>query len=268
MNEQPRILGIYSLCRSTQVGVGSTAREYGQKTYWFARRLDDEAYEVQPLNMNHIPSGIKKILSKREFMADYAPEPGYYEKKALPLVQSLKRKLAMGEECLREGSLDEAEKIFCKAILLDEYNCEANVGLGEVYCRKRDHKRLGEALSRILNLDEVFREEQRHIFNRFGIDLRKAKYLAEAIRYYLRAIEFNPHDENLHFNIARAYFDVGDLEPCVEHLQTARRINPDFTEAGEFLRYLESSSPMAGANVQPASPPAESQADRITESAT
>ncbi|NMC49393.1 MAG: tetratricopeptide repeat protein [Desulfovibrio sp.] len=265
MSGQPRILGIYSLNRSTEVGVGGTAKEYVQKTYWFARRLDDDAYEVQPLNANHIPSGIRNILSKKDFVTGYVPEPGYYEKKTLPHVQSLKKKLEMGEKHLREGCLDEAEKVFCKAILLDENSCEANVGLGEVYCRTQDHKKLCEVLRRILNLDEVFKEEQRHLFNRFGIDLRKAGYRPEAIAYYQRAIAFSPDDENLHFNIARVHFEAGDLGDCTEHLHTALGINPHFAEAGDFLRYLESSSVVSGTDGPPSGKPHGKDPARSTE---
>jgi len=240
MSDQCRVLGIYSLVKSTEVGVGGTAKGYQQKTYWFVRRLSDDTYEVQPLNANHLPSGIKRNISKKEFMAGYAPEPGYYEKKTLPHVQSLKKKLECGEEALRDGNLGEAEKSFCKALLLDEENKTATIGLGEVYCRTQEHKKLGEVLRRILNMDEFFKEEQRHAFNNFGISLRKEKYFSEAVRYYRRAIEFNPADENLHFNVARAYFEAGELTACLEHLHEALRLRPDFSEAAEFLQYLDS----------------------------
>lgn len=245
MSEQVRILGIYSLIKSSEVGVGGTAKGYEQKTYWFVRRMPDDMYELQPINANHLPSGVRRLLAKREFMAGFAPEPGYYEKKTLPYVQSLKKKLACGEEALCEGNLDEAEKNFCKALLLDEGNAAATMGLGEVYSRKQDHKRLGEVLRRILNMDEVYREEQRHAFNRFGITLRKEKFFSEALRYYRRAIEFSPLDENLHFNAARAYFEGGELTQCIEHLQQALALQPGFTEAAEFLRYIESCSALA-----------------------
>lgn len=239
MSDQYRVLGVYSLNKTTDVGVGGTTKGYAQKTYWFVRRSPEDTYEVQPLNANHLPSGIKKMIGKREFMAEYAPEPGYYEKKTLPHVQSLKKKLESGEEALREGNLDEAENHFCKALLLDEDNPEANVGLGEVYCRKNASRRLEEVLRRVLNMDDVFKEEQRHVFNSFGISLRKEKYYAEAVRYYRRALEFNSEDENLHFNAARAYFEAGDLTMCLEHVREALRIRTDFPEATEFLRFLE-----------------------------
>jgi tetratricopeptide (TPR) repeat protein len=242
MGGAQRILGVFSMTQAAQIGVGGTAREYRQKSYWFARRLDDDAYEVQPLNANHLPSGMRNVLSRKEFVAGYTPEPGYYEKMTLPHMQSLKKKLEMGERFLDEGNLDEAEKYFCKAILLDENNCRANLGLGQVACLKRDHRRLEGILRRILNLDEVFREEQRHLFNSFGIDLRKAGYHAGAVTYYQRALELNPDDDHLRFNMARACFDGGDLEQCVVHLRKALEINPDFSQARDFLRHLESAA--------------------------
>jgi predicted CoA-binding protein len=76
MGGAQRILGVFSMTQAAQIGVGGTARDTGKNSYWFARRLDDDAYEVQPLNANHLPSGMRNVLSRKEFVAGYTPEPG------------------------------------------------------------------------------------------------------------------------------------------------------------------------------------------------
>lgn len=237
MPDEIKILGVYSLRKETETGIGGTTHHYSQVTYWFARRLNDDDYEVQPLNSNNIPSGIRKIISKGEFIYSYAPEPDYYEKKTLPFLESLKAKLDKGEEHLEEGNLEKAEKEFCKAVLIDAENARANIGLGSVYCLKKDHKKLKQILDRLLNIDDVFNEEQRHRFNEFGMNLRKQKYYDESILYYQKALQVNESDERLLFNIARAHYEMGDIESCVKRLSEALRLDPHFKEARAFLAH-------------------------------
>lgn len=236
---QPRVLGIFSQIRKTDLGVGGTAHGYVQTTYWFVRRLADDSYEVQPLNANNVPSGPTTVLSKRDFLQNYTPEPGYYEKKALPFIESLRKKIAKGEAAMEGGNLDAAEKEFVKALLLDDNNARASLDLASVYQAKRDFRKLKDVFERLLNLDGVFREENRHLFNSFGINLRKDRLFEEAVRYYQKALEASPQDEHLHFNMARAYHGQDDLPACRRHLSESLRLNPELTEAARFLAFLD-----------------------------
>jgi tetratricopeptide (TPR) repeat protein len=233
------ILGVYTLVKIASIGQGTTSRAREQKTLWFVRRLDDEAYTVQALNANSIPSGPLTTITKGEFMRNYHPEPGYYEKRCLPFVASLKKKLAQAEKHLAEDDLDGAEKEFCKALLLDEKNPKANIELGKIYLQKGDGKKLALALRRILCIDALFQEQERHLFNEFGISLRKEKRFAEAIAYYDKAVEHNADDEHLHFNMARAKAESGDPSGARQHLERALALCPNFNEAGRFLAHLD-----------------------------
>jgi tetratricopeptide (TPR) repeat protein len=247
MPDAIKVLGVYSLHKETETGIGGGAKQYSQATYWFVRRLNDDDYEVQPLNASNIPSGIRKIISKGEFTYNYALEPDYYEKKTLPFLDSLKAKLDKGEEYLEAGNLEKAEREFCKAILIDAENARANIGLGSVYCLKKDHKKLKQVLDRLLNIDDVFNEEQRHRFNEFGMNLRRQKYFAESILYYQKALQVNASDERLLFNIARAYYDMGDIDTCMKRLSDALLLAPNFMEAQSFLAHCGKLAPN-GAN--------------------
>jgi len=247
-----RILGVYVLTTNAATGQGTTARTYAQQTRWFVRRLGDEDYTVQALNANSIPSGPTTILSKGELSRNYRPEPGYYEKRCLPFIESLKKKIAQAEKHLSEEDLDGAEKEFCKALLLDEKNPKANVELGKIHLQKGDGKKLAAALRRILDIDALFQEEQRHLFNEFGIRLRKEKHFAEAIAFYGKAVEHNDADEHLHFNIARALADSGDTDAARSHLERAISLRNDFTEARRFLDHLASGNAGSGPDGQDA----------------
>lgn len=233
-----RILGVYVLSRSVQTGHGATARNYAQETRWFVRRIDDETYSVQALNANSIPSGPLTTVAKGELARNYKPEPGYYEKRCLPFIESLKKKIALAEKHLSEADLDGAEREFCKALLLDEKNPKANIELGKIHLERGDGKKLAAALRRIFDIDALFQEEERHLFNEFGIRLRKEGRFAEAASFYGKALERNDADDHLHFNMARALADGGDKDAAVRHLETALALRPDFAEARRFLEHL------------------------------
>ncbi|MBF0482908.1 MAG: tetratricopeptide repeat protein [Desulfovibrionaceae bacterium] len=243
----PRILGVYSYRKSEDIGTGLTQKSHQSVTYWFVRRLDDDRYELQPLNTNHVPSGIVTIVGSGEFAKCYFPETDYYNRYTVPALKTLKAKLDRGEECYSKGDLEQAEKEFLKAVMVDESNASANLGLGSVYCDKGDYNKVKKVLAVILNNDAAFREEQRHQFNSFGIGLRKGGLFTEAITYYQTALKGNPDDEHLLFNMARACLEAGDTQAASESIARALEINPDFTEAKKLQTFL--AKKMAGENV-------------------
>jgi tetratricopeptide (TPR) repeat protein len=233
------VLGVYSLTKMLQTGQGVTARPYKQQTLWFVRRFGDDAYSVQALNANSIPSGALTTITKGDFIRNYSPEPGYYEKRSLPFIESLKKKIALAEKHLADDDMSGAEKEFCKALLLDEKNPKANIELGKIYLQRGDGKKLAAALRRILGIDALFQEHERHLFNEFGISLRKEKRFAEAVAFYGKALERNASDEHLHFNIARTLAESGDAAAARSHLNQALALRGDFEAARRFLDYLD-----------------------------
>lgn len=91
----------------------------------------------------------------------------------------------------------------------------------------------------MVTLDAAFTEEHKHLFNEFGINLRKSQLLDQAVEYYSRALEITKDDENLYYNIARAYFERGEKDLCRENLQKALELNPTMEVANQFLEYLD-----------------------------
>lgn len=246
MAEYPEILGVYSMRRSDEIGLGATTSKREQLTYWYVRKLAADRYEVQPLNAGNVPSGIKKEVTELDFLTNYTPEPTFYRTFTVPALDSLARKVAQGEEMLANGRLDEAEKQFLKALMIDDVNVRANYGLGEVYSEKKDFDRLRKVLHTLLGQDEAFGQEHRERFNSFGISLRKHQRYDDSVAYYTRALEINPTDEHVHFNMARALFAKGEADRCMQHLNIALSLNPDFQEARKFLEYVEKNKQNAG----------------------
>lgn len=237
MDDFPSILGVYSLQIESDLGTGGTRSKRDNVTYWYARQLSEQDFEVQPLNAHHVPSGVRSVLTEMDFLRQYTPEPSYYRVHTVPALETLKRKILMGQEAFANGDLNEAERQFIKALMVDDKNIDANYGLGEVYSEKKDFDKLKKVLDTLLGLDEAFTYEYRQKFNQFGISLRKNGHYDESIRYYEKSLEIVNSDENVYFNLARVYFEKGQNEECVDNLQAALKINPEFIEAQKFLKY-------------------------------
>jgi len=239
MPEYPIILGVYSLAKETQIGLGETAAKRETVTYWYVRQLGEDDFEVQPLNIYHVPSGVRKEIGSKEFLATYFPEPHYYKTHTVPALTNLVKRLAQGEKLFSQGQLSDAEKQFIKALMIDDLNVQATYGLGKVASEQKDEAKLNRVLSSLLNLTEAFSQEYREQFNGFGITLRKNKHYENAVRFYSRALELNALDEHVYFNMARAYFEKGALDECMCQLNIALSIAPEFAEAKKFLAHCQ-----------------------------
>lgn len=239
MNDYPQILGIYSLQLEASIGSGATTDKHGSVTYWYVRQLSEEEFETQPLNAHHVPSGLRTVLSEMDFLRQYTPEPQYYRLHTVPALETLARKIAEGERAFEGGNMNEAESQFIKALMIDDKNINANYGLGEVYSETKEFNKLKKVLDTLLDISEAFTDEHRQKFNTFGISLRKNGHYDESIRYYEKSLEIVDNDENVHFNLARVYFEKGMTKRCIDSLKHALKINPEFKEAQKFLRYCE-----------------------------
>nr|WP_243310527.1 tetratricopeptide repeat protein [Fundidesulfovibrio agrisoli] len=247
MSDFPVILGVFSLQKVEDVGTGSTQHRHEQVTYWYARQLDPAQVETQPLNTYHVPSGIKKAMNLDLFMRTHTPEPRYYETNTVPALRTLKAKIDQGEKFFSMGLLDDAERSFLKALMVDEMSVPANYGLGDVYTEQGEFAKLHKVLSVLMGLDEAFTVEYRQKLNSFGVNLRKKGLLDESIQFFNRALEIRDDDEHIYFNLARVHFDKGDMQQCIGVLSKATELNPGFAEAHKFIRYCEKMAPAQGA---------------------
>lgn len=75
-------------------------------------------------------------------------------------------------------------------------------------------------------------------YNTLGMQNRETKNFAEAVDNYNKAISVATPDENLQYNIARAYFEDGKLDKAERCLEKALKFNPEFKEGKEFYDYL------------------------------
>lgn len=237
-HELGKIKGIFSSQSIAVIGTGATKRKTIQKHYWMVNELEDGQIEVQFLNKNYVPAGPKKVISKEELLDQYSPEPEFYTYTVYPKIRELQKTVARGERHRKRGETYSAEMEFKNALKIDEENIRANFGLGLTYLERGEKEKANDIFERLVKLDAAFEKEHKHLFNEFGIKLRKNKMYDQCLEYYQKALELTQDDEHLYHNIARVYFDLGKIDKVVENLEKALEINPDFEEALKFMEFL------------------------------
>lgn len=136
---------------------------------------------------------------------------------------------------------------FKKAVKLNDLFAEAYKGLAEAYKGKGDldgykHylQRAAETFAHFNRLEETkdlfieilkYDSDSPNPFNTLGVRLRKSGDLPGALHAYQQALELTPDDENIHFNMAKAYFFTGRVRLAQESILKALWLNPAFEEA-------------------------------------
>jgi len=236
--QHDRIKGVFSTQAIQRVGTGTTTRKTIQKMYWFVEELEDKFLEIQPLNKNYVPSGPKRKITVEELLEKFSPEPEFYVSTVYPRMRELNMTIVKGEKHRSKGEIFSAELEFGQALVVDEENVRANFGLGLTYLDRGEANKAQDIFERLVRLDAAFDKQHKHLFNEFGINLRKNKMLDQALDYYKRAEDLTQTDENLHYNIARAFFEKNDVANCFEYLKKALAINPELSAARKFITYL------------------------------
>ncbi|WP_432737818.1 tetratricopeptide repeat protein [Maridesulfovibrio sp. FT414] len=227
-----RVLGIYSKNLKDHTGTGTTMQRRETKTYYYVLKSSSEDYNVQPLNMQNVPSGLFSAMSRDEFISSFTPEIDYYMIHPLPELEVLKEMLGAGAETLSETSGHAKIQTLMKALLLEPGNNQMQIDTPMAYAK------LVDIVDILGNQNEEFIEEQRQEFNSAAITLRKQELYQEAINYYSKALQLNDTDQNLHFNIARAYYEIGENAEALKHIDRALEIDPILESAILFKKYI------------------------------
>ncbi len=233
------IKGVFSTQEIKKIGTGTTTRRTVQKSYWFVETLEDGSLECQPLNSNLVPSGIKRIITHEDLYSKYAPEPEYYMGSVFPKMQELQNAIDAGDEHRKKGESFAAEHGYSTALGIDLDNIRANFGIGLTYLERGEEDKAKNIFERLVKLDGAFQKRHKHLFNEFGIALRKSAMYRESTEYYLKALELTQGDENLFFNLARTYFELKDYPNCMEYLIKVLELAPQHETGLKFLDWMQ-----------------------------
>ena len=236
-NGKADVRGVFSTQEVRRVGTGTTTRKTVQKTFWFIEQNGKEI-DCQPLNTNYVPSGPKRKITLDELIAKFSPEPEFYLNSVFPKMQEMQRNVENGDTHRDKGETFAAEYEYSRALKIDEENVRANFGIGLTYLERGDNAKAQDIFQRLVKLEATFEPEHKHLFNEFGINLRKSKMLQESLEYYNRALELSPNDENLYMNIARVLLELKDISQCVDYLLKALELAPRHETSLKFLAWL------------------------------
>lgn len=236
-NKPVEVRGVFSTQEIRRVGTGTTTRKTVQKTFWFVEQKGQDI-ECQPLNPNYIPSGPKRKISMDELIAKFSPEPEFYMNSVYPKMQELKKTISSADRQRENGNNFTAEYEYSRALKVDEENVRANFGIGLTYLERGDKAKAQDIFERLVKLDGAFQAEHKHLFNDFGINLRKNKMLTQALEYYKRAQELSPNDENLYMNIARVQLENHNIDDCIANLLKALSLDPHHAPSLKFVAWL------------------------------
>ncbi|GAB7081263.1 tetratricopeptide repeat protein [Megalodesulfovibrio paquesii] len=161
----------------------------------------------------------------------------------------------LGCRHLAEERYGQAIIAFQKAIRINDLFAEAYEGLAEAFKRKGEmsisQRFLKKAADMFAELDHMEKVKELFIdilkmderaanpFNTLGVKLRKAGNVFGAIRAYKQALELTPNDENIYYNLAKAYYFSKEMDHALDWVIQALQINPDFQEAGNMYRHLK-----------------------------
>ncbi len=168
----------------------------------------------------------KVLLDEEPFTPKPSPEespPGQEPVSDLERLRATREQAALARSAARQTLEREARTTF---------------GLGISHLKRGNVERARELLEELAEQQGDFAHEHKHMFNEFGINLRKSKVTDLALRFYRRALELSPQDENIYHNLARVYWEQGDLNNCQRNLEKSLELNPNLEYSARFLRFL------------------------------
>jgi tetratricopeptide (TPR) repeat protein len=171
-----------------------------------------------------------------DFLSKYTFEPDFKVKTREEREHD--KHLALAEKHRNRGENFSAEMEYTSALKIDPESIKANFGIGTLYMEMGQTDKAKSVFKKLSHVEAIFEEENKHIFNEFGIELRKANMTEEALDNYLKALEISPRDEHLYFNIARLYYNARDWEYALQWVERCIKANPTFREALQFAALI------------------------------
>ena len=201
-----------------------------------------EAYLEASRNADLYLEPLRKLARLAERVGDLEEALGYLEKldKLSPL--NSERKIDMGEINLELGNDNRAEQLFNAAITQISNDAMDHIAalaaqIAKIY-EKDDPERAVNYFRKALDAKtRNFTREDMRLFNRLGVALRRQGKWEEAISEYRRALEIDPQDDTIYYNMGMAYVEADNLLDALECMEKALSLNPELPRASAGVAY-------------------------------
>lgn len=239
--------GVFVKIIHKTVGFGGTKRKEKTKAFYLVERDAEGKTFTRKLGTDYLPHGKPKPIEVEELLKDFIPEPQIYMERVAPKLGEMERLVDEGDLHRENEEMLSAEFAYGSALEMDDYHMRANFGIGITYLQMGNQKKAAGIFEKLISVETSLSPEHKHLFNEFGITLRKNKMYAECLEYYGRAEKLARNDEHLLFNVARVYFDMGQFQLASNYTMRALEANPDFTEARKLKMALAQKDDGGGA---------------------
>lgn len=118
-----------------------------------------------------------------------------------------------------------------------ERGMRADFAMALMYLKQGDTKKAQRVFEALLSESDLV-PAHKHMFTDFGISLRKSKLLDMALNHHLKVVELSGSDENAHHNVARIYFEMGDINNAIKFLKRSLELNPALDASERFMRFI------------------------------
>jgi tetratricopeptide (TPR) repeat protein len=212
-----------------------SSRDKGRKQYWLVKETGGGSAEVQPINERLAPTGAKRNISLGELLEGFEPEPEFYVDGALKSETPEPEKPAAPRKGVTldlegfelSGSAEEVEK-----------SARAAFGMALAHLKRGNRTKARRIFENLAGSEAGFQRVHKHMFNDFGISLRREHLPETAIKLYSRALSLASDDPHLHFNMARVLYEDRNFTEANSHLERALQLDPELMEARMFLEYI------------------------------
>ncbi|MFV0422857.1 tetratricopeptide repeat protein [Oleidesulfovibrio sp.] len=247
-------LGVYSTVESAPFSAGRPGKPASRKRYWSVWENDARSVTIQALTGSLEADGEPRVIARSELEGRYMHEPG--------LTAMLPEQGGFSSESQLKAEVDDDDSPFVgpsaapeiiddkKPAKLDlddgllEYAEETenaarmDFAFALTYLRRGDKERAVELFKSLAAADERYVPQHRHMFTDFGINLRKSGLPEIAILHHERALQLTPADDHIHFNIARAHYDMGDMQSALHHIEASLQLNPQLKASQRFKKHI------------------------------
>ncbi|AGW14002.1 tetratricopeptide repeat protein [Megalodesulfovibrio gigas] len=120
-----------------------------------------------------------------------------------------------------------------------EQRARAEFVLGVAHLKRGDRIKALQLFEKVATMDGEFAPRHKHMFNEFGIGLRKNNLPDMALKMYRRTLELSPNDDHIYHNMARIHYERGEVAKATELLQKSLELNPGLEMSRKFLDFIE-----------------------------
>lgn len=234
-NQLPPFQVVVSEKTEHSMGIGTTQQKSESHVYYFAEKNNAGKLYIQALNGNHVPAGRKTYLEESEFSRRFKPEPLIYYNTVKPALDGLDQALDKADRHRKAERFDKAQQVYQTALSMDPDNMRAIFGMGLASLGMGSVEEATQVFEKLMSLEFAFATEHKHLFNEFGIRMRKAGMLVEAKQWYSKALQCCRLDSHLFYNLGRVQFEMADCAAAAQSLEQALEIDPELKPASKLL---------------------------------